>query len=196
MIGGLLEEIEDLDTSQKTIILVADYPTRNDDPQYYKIIKKQEDIILKTLKKFGLDKIYLYFETPEKYRTNILDKDYASYEDTYNSFVIIKRFYGTVPLKFSSVTRGYNRRDNNINYTYAYEIDSIFNKKKDCVIGILNLFRIPEIVKIFHENRPDIKIVVVNTVSDEQLTPLMPDIVRNYSDVLNLIQIENPYELP
>jgi len=192
MIGGLLSEIEGLDISQKTIILVGELHTRKRDVvQYNKIIRKQFDIIDKTIQKFGLDKTYLYSEAPKEAERMILTTD-----DPHAS-VIIQRAITMLPVKLSSIT-SCDRQGSSCDNEYADDILSIFTEPQiDCVIAILGLLHIPEIGKIIHEKRPDIKIVVVNTVSVEQLMPLIPEIIRNnYSDVLNLIQIEKPYELP
>ena len=190
MIGGLLSEIEGLDISQKTIILVGEFHThKRDVVQYNKIVRKQLDIIDKTIQKFGVDKTYIYSEAPKESERMILTTD------DYHPSVIIQR--ATIPVKLSSIT-SCDRQGSSCNNEYADDILSIFTEPRiDCVIAILGLLHIPEIGKIIHEKRPDIKIVVVNTVSVEQLMPLIPEIIRNnYSDVLNLIQIEKPYELP
>jgi hypothetical protein len=41
-----------------------------------------------------------------------------------------------------------------------------------------------------------IQIIIRNTASQKQLTPLIPEITRKYPAVMNLLSIERPYELP
>ena len=41
-----------------------------------------------------------------------------------------------------------------------------------------------------------IRIIIRNTTSQKQLTPLIPEITRKYPAVMDLLSIERPYELP
>jgi hypothetical protein len=44
--------------------------------------------------------------------------------------------------------------------------------------------------------RPDIKIIIVNTVSEKQLNPSIQQIKIHFPSVIDLLTIEQPYDLP
>jgi hypothetical protein len=192
MIGGNLAELDGLDVSKKTIILIGELHTnKTDTEQYFNILRKQKEIIALCLAKFGEDKTYFYSEGPEQFRELILGTD------DYSSSVIVQYAQTRMPVKLSSIT-SCDRRNSSCDDEYADDILSIFyeNSNINCITVAIGLIHIPELKRIINEKRPDIKIVIVNTVSDKQLIPLIPDVRRMHPLVMDLLRVEPPYELP
>jgi len=192
MIGGNLSELDSVDISKKTIILIGELHTNKTDlSQYFNIIRKQKEIIALSLDKFGEDKTYFYSEAPEQFRQLILETD------NYSSSVIVQYAITKIPIKLSSIT-SCDRTDSSCDDKYADDILSIFdeNSNINCITVAIGLLHVPELKRIINEKRPDIKIIVINTVSDKQLNPLIPEVRRKHPLVIDLLRVEPPYELP
>lgn len=192
IIGGNLAELDGLDNSKKTIILMGELHTnKTDTVQYFNIIRKQKEIIALSLAKFGEDKTYFYSEGPEQFRDLILGTD------NYSSSVIVQYATTKMPVKLSSIT-SCDRTDSSCDNKYADDILSIFdeNSNINCITVAIGLLHVPELKRIINEKRPDIKIIIVNTVSNKQLTPLIPEVRRKHPLLMDLLRVEPPYELP
>jgi len=192
MIGGTLPELENLeDFSRKTIVLVGESHTfKSDRFEYSNIIRKQKFIIDLLKSKFGPVHTCFYSETPEEFRTMALTTD------DIHSGVVLKYASTQIPIKLSSITCD-DRDNSSCDSEYADDILSIFNKPSiNCIIAQLGLLHIAEIKNIISQIRPDIKIIVVNTVSERQFLKIKSDISRNpkYLPLLELVKIETPYE--
>ncbi len=192
MIGGNLSQLDSLDVSTKTIILMGEFHTdKKIMSEYLNIIRKQKEIVNLVVDKFGQDKTYFYSEAPEEFRGKVLETD------NYSSSVIVQYAKTKIPIKLSSITTC-DREDSSCDDKYSHDILSIFdeNSEINCIIVEIGLLHIPELKKIIISERPDIKIIIVNTVSMKQLVPLIPEINRRYPSVMDLLTIELPYDLP
>ena len=192
MIGGNLSEINSLDPSVKTIILMAELHTHKSNRlEYNNIITKQKEIINLVVSKFESNKTYFYSEGPSEARHIIFGTD------VYSSSVIVQYATTIIPIKLSSIT-ALQRETSDSNKEYCDDILSIFDENPviDCIIVGIGLLHIPELKKFISEKRPEINIIIINTLSFEQLTPLIQKIRNMYPKVIDLIQIEIPYELP
>jgi hypothetical protein len=193
MIGGTLSELDSLDVSTKTIILVCDYHEKKiNSIEYLDIIKKQKQIIDLVLSKFGQDKTYFYSETPKDF------KDLVLKSDNFSTSAIAQYAITKLPVKFSSITHCDRRNGNQCNYEYSNDILSIFdeNSNINCIIVIIGLLHIPYLKILINDQLPDIKIIIVNTLSNNQLNPLIQTMAIKYPPVIKLLEIESPYELP
>ena len=113
--------------------------------------------------------------------------------DDIHSGVVLKYASTQIPIKLSSITCD-DRDNSSCDSEYASDILSIFdNPSINCIIAQLGLFHIAEIKNIISQIRPDIKIIVVNTVSERQFLKVKSDISRNLP-LLELVKIETPYE--
>jgi hypothetical protein len=190
IIGGSLDELYNLDNSTKTIILMGEFHTlKRNILDYNKIIKKQKQIINLAVDKFGQDKTYFYSEAPEEYREAVFNTDGISAS-------IIAQYANTkIPIKLSSITVC-DREGSSCDEKYSQDILSIFdeNLNINCIIVAIGLLHIPELKKYLNK-RPDIKIITVNTVSQNQINPLIPKIKIEYPSVIDLLTIEQPYEM-
>ena len=94
MMGGNLSELDSLDVSKKTIILMGESHTPKDlTIEYLNIVRKQRQIIDLVVDKFGQDKTYFYSEAPEEYRTLVLGTN------NYSSSVIVQYANKKIPIK-------------------------------------------------------------------------------------------------
>jgi hypothetical protein len=193
MIGGILSELDSLDVSIKTIILMGECHTdKKNMSEYRNIIRKQKEIVNLVVDKFGLDKTYFYSEAPQDARELVLKTD------NYSSCVIVQYAKETqIPIKLSSIT-ACHRVHGGCNEEYSRDILSIFNDNSNinCIIVAIGLLHIPELKGFIGSIRPDIRIIIVNTVSNRQLTPLIPEITEKHPSVIDLLKIELPYDLP
>jgi len=192
MIGGKLSEIDSLDVSKKTIILIGETHTdKREKSQYFNIIRKQKEIINLAIDKFGQDKTYFYSEAPEEFLKLILETD------DYSSNVIAQYAKTKIPIKLSSITRC-DRGEGQCDNKYCDDILSIFdnNSEINCIIVAIGLMHIPELKRFIISKRPDIKIIIVNTVSEKQLNPSIQQIKIHFPSVIDLLTIEQPYDLP
>ena len=192
MIGGNLSELNSLDVSIKTIILMGECHTdKRNMSEYHNIIRKQKEIVNLVVDKFGLDKTYFYSEAPQEARQQVLKTD------EYSSCVVIQYAQQTkIPIKLSSITC--HRVHGGCNEEYSRDILSIFNDNSNinCIIVAIGLLHIPELKGFIGSIRPDIRIIIVNTVSKRQLTPLIPEIIEKHRSVIDLLKTELPYDLP
>jgi hypothetical protein len=191
IIGGTLSELDDLDVSIKTIVLIGELHTSKQNRlQYNNVIRKQKEIIGRVKDKFGEDKTYFYSEAPEEYRNLILTSD------NYHSSVIVQYAASLFPIKLSSITTC-DRETSDCDEKYTDDILSIFdNPEINCLIVSIGLLHVPELNRFIHIKQPDIKIIIINTVSKEELVPLIPQMRTKYQSVIELLKIEKPYELP
>jgi hypothetical protein len=192
MIGRGLTDLDSLDVSIKTIILMGEVHTNKKYlREYLDIIKKQKEIIDLTIDKFGADKTYFYSEAPEEFRKLCLTTD------VYSSSSIAQYAITKIPIKLSSVGVS-DRADGDCDDKFVDDILSIFHENVgiNCIIVAIGLLHVPEVKRFIVDRQPDIKIIVVNTVSKEHLIPLIPEIKKKYPLVLDLLTIEPPYELP
>jgi hypothetical protein len=192
MIGGKLSEIDSLDVSKKTIILICDAHTdKREKSEYFNIIRKQKEIINLAIDKFGQDKTYFYSEAPEKFLKRILETD------DYSSSVIAQYAKTKIPIKLSSITRC-DRDEGQCDNKYCDDILSIFdnNSEINCIIVAIGLMHIPELKRFIISKRPDIKIIIVNTISEKELNPSIQQIKIHFPSVIDLLTIEQPYDLP
>jgi hypothetical protein len=163
------------------------------DSQYYiNIIRKQKEIINLCIDKFGQDKTYFYSEAPEEHTRLVLATD------MYSSAVIAQYAKTKIPIKLSSITGCDRRYKGYCDDKYCDDILSIFdnNSEINCIIVAIGLLHIPELKRFIISRRPDIKIIIVNTVSEKQLNPLIPEIKKQFPSVIDLLTIEQPYDLP
>jgi hypothetical protein len=192
MIGGSLLQLDSLDSSKKTIILMGElHENKKNMSEYLNIIRKQKELINSVIDKFGKNKTYFYSEAPEEFR------DLALTTDNFSSSVIVQYVQTKIPIKFSSVTL-HNRQNTDSDEKYKDDILSIFHKNPEInyIIVAIGLLHIPELKRLLISEDPDIQILIVNTVSIIQLNPLIPKIRRRYPSVINLLNTEPPYELP
>lgn len=192
MVGGTLSELDYLNPHQKTIILVGELHTRKFDIlEYNNIIRKQKEIIDKVKDTFGADKTYFYSEAPKEF------EHIALTTDDIHSSVVLQYARTVVPTKLSSIT-SCHRAAGSCDREYADDILSIFgNHEINCVIVSIGLLHVPRLYEFIRQMQPDIKIVIVNTVSSAQFMPLIPDMLAHgYRDVVELVhRTEQPYDL-
>jgi len=193
MIGGILSELDRLDVSIKTIILMGDdHIEKQNMSEYLNIIRKQKEIVNLVVDKFGLDKTYFYSEAPQDSRELVLKTD------NYSSCVIVQYAQEIpIPIKLSSIT-ACHREHGGCDEEYSRDILSIFhdNPKINCIIVAIGLLHIPELKEFIGLIGPGIKIIIVNTVSNKQLKPLIREITEKHPSVIDLLKIELPYDLP
>jgi len=192
MVGGTLSELDYLNPDQKTIVLVGELHTQKlKRIEYNNIIRKQKEIIDKVKDTFGTDKTYFYSEAPKDFEHIVLT------DDDIHSSVIAQYATTVLPTKLSSIT-SCHREAGSCDREYADDILSIFdNPEINCVIVAIGLLHVPRVYEFIRQMQPDIKIVVVNTVSRAQFMPLIPDMLAHgYRDVVELVtRTEQPYEL-
>lgn len=192
MIGGILSELDRLDVSIKTIILMGEHHTdRQNMSEYHNIIRKQKEIVNLVVDKFGLDKTYFYSEAPQDFRELVLKTD------NYSSYVIVQYAQEIqIPIKLSSIT-ACHREHGGCDEEYSRDILSIFhdNPKINCIIVAIGLLHIPELKEFIGLIGPGIKIIIVNTVSNKQLEPSIREITEKHPSVIDLLKIELPYDL-
>ena len=192
MMGGSLLQLDSLDFTKKTIILMGEYHTNKKYmSEYLNIIRKQKELINSVVDKFGEDKIYFYSEAPEEFT------HFALETDNYSSSVIVQYAQTKIPIKLSSITLQ-DRIQSSSDDKYKDDILSIFheNQEINCIIAVTGLLHVPELKRLLISEDPDIQILIVNTVSWKQLKPLISDIRRRYPSVIDLLTTEPPYELP
>jgi hypothetical protein len=59
----------------------------------------------------------------------------------------------------------------------------------------IGLLHIPELKRNIEGENKDIKIVIINTVSNEQLIPVIPEIQSKYPSLISLLHVEPPYDI-
>jgi len=192
-VAGKLEELDKLDIRKKTIILMGELHTsKTDNAEYLNIIKKQKNIIDNVVKKIGENKTYFYSEAP----IGLIDKVLRT--DNYSSSVIVQyvNFRTNIPIKYSSISLC-DRETGSCNNEYSDDILSIFaiNPEIKCIIVAIGLLHVPELKRLINEKQSDINIIIINTVSQEQLKPFIPHFFSNKS-MRELLYTEPSYKLP
>jgi len=192
-VAGKLEELDKLDIRKKTIILMGELHTsKTDNAEYLNIIKKQKNIIDNVVKKIGENKTYFYSEAP----IGLIDKVLRT--DNYSSSVIVQyvNFRTNIPIKYSSISLC-DRDTGSCNNEYSDDILSIFaiNPEIKCIIVAIGLLHVPELKRLINEKQSDINIIIINTLSQEQLKPFIPRFFSNKS-MRELLYTEPSYKLP
>ena len=190
MSGGTINDLLELNRSVKTIVLIGEFHTPQSNEAYSKIIRKQKIIIDDVVEKFGADRTVFYSELPQDAVSTV---HYTL--DSYHSSVIIKYATSKVNTKLSRVTKD-DRCKGLCDDDYSREILEIFdNPQIFCVMVQIGLLHIPELKRIIEDKHKDIKIVIINTVSREQLIPLIPEIQSEYPSLFSLLHVETPYDI-
>ena len=197
-VAGKLEELDKLDIRKKTIILMGELHTsKTDNAEYLNIIKKQKNIIDNVVKKIGENKTYFYSEAPIGLIDKVLRTDNYS-SSNYSSSVIVQyvNFRTNIPIKYSSISLC-DRETGSCNNEYSDDILSIFaiNPEIKCIIVAIGLLHVPELKRLINEKQSDINIIIINTVSQEQLKPFIPHFFSNKS-MRELLYTEPSYKLP
>ena len=190
MAGGTLLELEDLDISKKTIILVGEVHTHiTIQPQYNNAIRKQKDIIDRVIAKFGKNKTYFYSEAPCAFKEHVLETK------IYSACAVVQYANSKMPIKLSNICDNKREEKGMCDCEYADDILSIFDKniEVDCIIVQIGLAHIVELKKHI-EKRPEINIIIVNTASPDQITRLW-HVLTNTWEGFELLEIEKPYHL-
>lgn len=189
--GGTFSELNILDVSKKTIVLMGELHTLKLNVfDYNNVIDKQIQIIDLVKNKFGENNTFFYSEAPDEYKDRVLK------DNNIHSSVIVQYAKTIIPIKLSNVTTC-DRDISSCDEKYADDILSIFNDNENinCIIVAIGLLHIPELKKFIYEKRPDIQIIVVNTVSMKELTLFIKEIEIRYPSVIELLNTESPYEL-
>lgn len=191
MSGGTINDLLELNRSVKTIVLIGEFhASQSNEAEYSKIIRKQKFIIDDVVEKFGADRTVFYSELPQDAVSTV---DYTL--DSYHSSVIIKYATSKVNTKLSRVRKD-DRCKGLCDDDYSREILEIFdNPQIFCVMVQIGLLHIPELKRIIEDKHKDIKIVIINTVSREQLIPLIPEIQSEYPSLFSLLHVERPYDI-
>lgn len=192
MSGGTINDLLELNRSVKTIVLIGEYHTsRSNEAEYSKIIRKQKIIIDDVVGKFGADRTVFYSELPHDAMSTV---HYTL--DSYHSTVIIKYATSKVNTKLSRVNFDARCAKGQCDDDYSHEILQIFdNPQIFCVMVQIGLLHIPELKRNIEDKNKDIKIVIINTVSNEQLRPLIPEIQSKYPSLISLLHVETPYDI-
>jgi hypothetical protein len=193
--GGTIAELDtiELDTIEKVIVLIGElHTTKTNSIDYNNIIRKQERIIDILNSKY-LNSIYFYSEIPEENRDQIFKND------TIHSLVVAsKTILKKIPTKLSTVTSNDREIYGDCNDLFANDILNIFstNPSTKCIVVAIGLLHLPELKKILLSKYPTIKIVMINTLSNEQIISIKPIVRRDKPSFLPFLDIEPTYELP
>ena len=166
------------------------HTSKTDKIEYLNIIKKQKQIIDNVLKQFSKNTTYFYTEAPLEFKKIVLETD------NYSSSVIVQYVNDYIPIKYSNVSlcdRETSRCDNE----YSDDILSIFdiNPEIKCIIVQIGLLHVPEVKRLINKKQSTINIIIINTLSIEQLIPIVPQLTSNMS-MRELLINEPSYELP
>jgi hypothetical protein len=198
MIGGTFSDLTHMDRSSKTIILMGEEHTSLDvfvDTSKYDVIEaKQKAIIDFVLEKFTGKHITFYSEAPNDARDMIMK------DESLRSSRVIKYASNKMPIQLSHVTACHRDAHGSCDERYASEILQIIKDGADCVIVQIGLFHVPYIRDLIRasavESHIDVRIVIINTVSQETLTCSERYINDKYPEVAELLKTEPPYDLP
>ncbi len=195
LIGGTLEELYSLSLDEKVIILVGErHQNIVNMDEYDKIIKKQNVIYELLVEKYGKEHTYFYSEAPEEFRSQVLSDIEIS------SSIVVQNIMRRNPDKviLSSITACNRKVDGSCDDKYALDIAKIYKKEDTkcvmAVVGLLHVEKIKELLLRFL--RDEVKIIIINTVSQASIYSLMPEITKHRPDLLQLLKKEPPYDIP
>ena len=196
--GGTLEELLHLTPTEKTIILMGEQhiSLRHDDVlEFVYILEKQKAIINTAIEKFGKDKVLFYSEGPEECRTTMMSNRIL------HPCILAQYANSLIPIKLSTITFCTRDQHGFCDEQYADDILDVFTQQPtiNCVVVATGLIHIPEIFKILKLKQPDIKVIIINTVSENQLQDILPSIQEVYPEqypiLTELLTTEPPYKL-
>lgn len=190
MTGGTLEDLERIDISKKTIILMGEEHTMHNKEEYDETVAKQTRIIDLLTEKFK-GHIVFYSEAPKDKMEMIMT------DSQIHSSKVIQFAHGRLPTVLSSVVEC-DRTHGQCDDRYATEILDIIKRPDiSCVIVQMGLLHLPQIKKLIQAQMEDVQIVIMNTVSSNQLTSArMHEMKEKYPEVAELLKTEPPYRLP
>ncbi len=194
LVGGTLEELDSLSPDEKVIILVGEtHQLIENRLEYDKIIKKQKTIYDSLVQKYGKEHTYFYTEAPEEIRTRALSDTGIS------SSIVVQDIIRKNPDKviFSSVTNCNRDEEGYCDNKYALDIAKIY-KKPDakCVIAVVGLLHVEKIKEWLQRFlKVEVKIIIINTVSQSNIDNLMSEIRKHRPDLLELLVKEPPYDI-
>ncbi len=191
--GGTLGELDSLSPDEKVIILVGEtHQLIENRIEYQKIIKKQKTIYDSLVQKYGKEHTYFYSEAPEENRTEVLSKTDIS------SSIVVQDIIRKNPDKviLSSVTFCNREEEGDCDNKYALDIAKIY-KKPDakCVMAVVGLLHVEKIKEWLQRFLKEVKIIIINTVSQSNIDKLMPEIRKHRPDLLGLLVKEPPYDI-
>jgi len=191
--GGTLEELERIDLSRKTIVLMGEQHTDISETEIFtEVIEKQKQIIDILLGKLG-SSLHFYTEGPEQDKYMMLERC------DIQSCIVAQYATSKLPVKFSSVKFCDRESKGSCDEDYVDDITSIFeeNPETRCVLAEMGLFHVLPMKKILQKKYPDINVIIVNTVSKEYLDKNMMYLSREpgFRDLLELLHSEKPYKL-
>jgi hypothetical protein len=193
MIGGTFSDLTHMDPSSKTIILMGEEHTIDvlgDTSKYDVIERKQKAIIDFVIEKFTGKHIMFYSEAPNDARHVIME------DKSRHSSRVIQYASTKMPIQLSHVTACHRESDGSCDDRYASEILKIIKDGTDCVIVQIGLLHVPYIRDLIQASAKDVRIVIINTVSQEMLTRSERNINEKYPKVAELLKTEPPYDLP
>jgi hypothetical protein len=194
MIGGTFSDLTHMDPSSKTIILMGEEHTiyvLGDTSKYDVIERKQKAIIDFVIEKFTGKHIMFYSEAPN------VKRDVIMKDNSRHSSRVIQYASTKMPIQLSHVTACHRESDGSCDDRYASEILKIIKDgTADCVIVQIGLLHVPYIRDLIQASDKDVRIVIINTVSQDMLTRSERNINEKYPKVAELLKTEPPYDLP
>jgi hypothetical protein len=191
--GGGLEQLQYVDTTKKTVVIMGEEHVREQYTDLYEeIIKKQVQIVDFVITVFGRERVRFYTEGEHGNREGFLTGC-----DPHSCITMQYVHEKEIPIKFSTVT-SCNRAEKELcNDEYAADIISMLSEDVDCVIvqmGVLHMFDIEQILNII---RPDVHVILVNTASKKSVNVLRNEKKNSplYSEILKRLNNEPPYDL-
>ena len=197
MIGGTFSDLTQMDPSSKTIILMGEEHTLLDvldgTSKYHEIERKQKAIIDFVIEKFTSKRIMFYSEAPYD-AERVIMKDTSRHSSRVIQYASTK-----MPIQLSRVTGCDRESRGSCDDRYAPEILQIIKDGFDCVIVQIGFLHVPDIRDLIQasaaESHIDVRIVIINTVSQDMLT-ISERTINEYPKVAELLKTEPPYDLP
>lgn len=175
MIGGTIDELKTADATKKTIVLMGEFHTyKCDHSAFMNIIKKQTELIDITIVRFGKENTVFFSESPKSH----IDK----VDEIHSTAVAQYARMRELPIVLS-------RNSELVEFVKG-------NPHVNCVIVPIGILEIIKIKKQIMEALPDIKVIIVNTVSKETLDQVIPPEIRYLYPEDSLLTVEKPYTLP
>jgi len=196
MIGGVLEDIEKLDVSEKVIILIGDFHTilhEKNIEEFNNIIERQKEIIDIINSKYDRN-IYFYTELPLEDKAQVLRNTNMS------TCIVTKYALNKMPLKFSNIDFCDREKKGHCDREYADDILDIFREDKNvnCVVALVGFSHLSHLKRIIGEISPEIKIVCINTLPSrlyQKVYSLYKEQPHVYAEEIELLEKELPYVL-
>ena len=187
MFGGALADLDKIDKSKKTIILMGEWHTHITDSTYMEILSKQKRLIDIVKEKYDRAAMF-YSEAPKETATHVMSPSIHSTE------TIRYVLHIGMALQLSSVARCDRELFGSCDEGYANDIiAAISDPEIHCVLVQIGLDHVPVLKHILETRMEDVQVVVVNTVSTHRLSSVMSQLSPS---TLDLIQTEPPYMLP